>query len=157
MAPTARTHLTSYQYFDSSLARAAVVFCEMIFVLLKKCAKCKRLIPYGKAYCPECEVKAQEKKKERQQKSNSKYDKNNRNGRSREFYKGTAWKALSASYMQEKGYKCERCGAIATQVHHKNYISTPEGWKHRLDKSNLEALCLKCHNAEHDRFRTRKG
>ena len=63
---------------------------------------------------------------------------------------------LSARYTQDKGYKCEVCGAMATQVHHKKAIQNPDGWDRRLDYNNLELLCTRCHNARHDRFKRRR-
>ena len=72
------------------------------------------------------------------------------------FYNGMEWRTLSAKYTQDKGYRCEVCGAMATQVHHKKAIQTPEGWELRLDYNNLELLCTACHNDRHERFKRRK-
>ncbi len=43
---------------------------------------------------------------------------------------------------------CGRCGAIATEVHHKVPI---EAGGHRFDYSNLESICGPCHRAHHSR------
>ena len=67
------------------------------------------------------------------------------------FYKGKAWRKVSAAYMASQNYICERCGKPATICHHKTWlngknVNNPEI---ALSFDNLEALCLDCHNAEH--------
>ena len=128
-------------------------------MLLKSCNRCGNLIPYGSAYCSECapivqaerEARMAESKKE----SNKRYNKT-RDPKYVRFYNGVEWRMLSARYTQDKGYKCEVCGAMATQVQHKKAIQNPEGWDRRLDYNNLELLCTRCHNARHDRFKRRR-
>lgn len=69
----------------------------------------------------------------------------------RSFYKGKAWREVSALYMSSKAYICERCGAVATICHHKKYI-TPQNINDpaiTFNMDNLEALCQECHNLEH--------
>lgn len=130
-------------------------------MLIKQCAKCGKYIPYGKAYCSDCEKfvyeEREKRKNESRKKYNKTYDSNKRNERSKKFYASREWRMLSARYLQIKKYRCERCGNIATQVHHQEYITTSKGWEQRLDINNLEALCLDCHNAEHKRFNHNKG
>ena len=67
------------------------------------------------------------------------------------FYKTRNWEICRDGYMREHDYLCERCGAPAKIVHHKQYI-TP-GNIHdpsiTLSWDNLEALCQTCHNLEH--------
>lgn len=48
---------------------------------------------------------------------------------------------------ERAGWKCERCGrCLPLQAHHKVYRS-----KQRRDSTDaLEALCLDCHNREHE-------
>lgn len=53
--------------------------------------------------------------------------------------------------MSSKNGICERCGAPARIVHHREYI-TPENINDpdiTLNWDNLEALCQDCHNKEH--------
>lgn len=67
------------------------------------------------------------------------------------FYNGRAWKRTQAAYMASQHYVCERCGNLARIVHHKTYI-TPQNINDlniTLSFSNLEALCMDCHNKEH--------
>lgn len=124
-------------------------------MLLKECNRCKNLIPYGHTYCSKCEIIVNEikeqKQKEYKRKCNRRYNKK-RDPKYIRFYRSMDWKRLSAKYMQDKGYRCEECGAIATEVHHKIAIQTEQGWDMRLDYNNLELVCIKCHNKRHNRF-----
>jgi len=67
------------------------------------------------------------------------------------FYSSKAWHKTRYSYIVSKGGLCERCGAGAKLVHHKNYI-TPDNindYTVTLNHNNLELLCQDCHNLEH--------
>jgi len=44
---------------------------------------------------------------------------------------------------------CERCGKIATVVHHKQEVADRPDL--RLDIGNLESLCFGCHEIHHNR------
>ncbi len=124
-------------------------------MVLKDCARCKRLIPYGKKYCKGCEgimaAQLDAPANESRQLYNRRYNEK-RDPKFTRFYHSAAWRTLSAVYMQKKQYKCEGCGKIASEVHHKIPIQTDEGWKLRLDENNLKLVCKRCHNKEHDRF-----
>lgn len=128
-------------------------------MLLKACNRCGKLIPFGSAYCNECkpivEAERLNRIEESKKKSNKEYNKK-RDPKYVRFYNSIEWRTLSAKYNQDKGYRCECCGKIATQVHHKKPIQTPEGWQHRLDYDNLELLCTDCHNKRHDRFKKKE-
>lgn len=67
------------------------------------------------------------------------------------FYHSQQWRSTQRAYMISKNYICERCGKVASIVHHKTYI-TP-GNIHdpniTLNWDNLEALCSTCHQNEH--------
>lgn len=71
------------------------------------------------------------------------------------FYNSADWKRMSAAYIQDKAYRCEGqgCSRVATEVHHIKPIQTAQGWPLRLEWSNLMAVCIRCHNKEHNRFR----
>ena len=116
-------------------------------MLLKQCARCKKLIPYGKTYCDECQrtVDSQPKRGRARPK-----------GRDTRFYSSKEWKTLSAKKLQDTRYKCERCGKIATEVHHIKPIQTKEGWGRRLDYDNCMSVCVRCHNHYHGRFKQKK-
>lgn len=127
-------------------------------MLLKACNRCGNLIPYGSAYCKDCtpiiEAEREARRLEAKKEGDKRYNKT-RDPKYVRFYNSVDWRSLSARYAQDKGYKCERCKLMATQVHHKKPIQTPEGWELRLDYDNLELLCTQCHNDEHDRFKRR--
>ena len=71
------------------------------------------------------------------------------------FYASARWRKCRASYLSEHPI-CERCEkvgivSVAEHVHHKMEL-TLENYKDpevTLNPDNLEALCFKCHNAEH--------
>lgn len=124
-------------------------------MLLKACNRCGNLIPYGTPYCKECTPIVEAEREALRLEGNRRYNKT-RDPKYLRFYNSLDWRTLSSKYTQDKGYRCEECGKIATQVHHKKAIQTPEGWELRLDYNNLELLCTVCHNKRHDRFVKRK-
>ena len=128
-------------------------------MLLKSCSRCGNLIPYGSTYCSRCrpivEAEREARLLESRRKSNRRYNKT-RDPKYVRFYNSLEWRTLSAKYMQDKGYRCESCNSMATQVHHVKAIQTPEGWELRLDYDNLELVCTSCHNDRHKRFVKRK-
>lgn len=128
-------------------------------MLLKGCPRCGNLIPYGATYCEACKpiVEAQRAAyiEASKKASNKRYNKT-RDPKYTQFYNSKEWRILSAKYTQDKGYKCELCGKIATEVHHRKPIQTDQGWTMRLDYNNLELLCVDCHNKRHNRFRRRE-
>ena len=73
-----------------------------------------------------------------------------------QFYKSSAWRKTAQTYLQSRGYLCERCLARgihkpAALVHHKTHISpdninVPEI---SLSWDNLEAVCRECHAELH--------
>ena len=128
-------------------------------MLLKSCCRCGNLIPYGATYCNTCKPIVEAEREARmlasKLESNKRYNKT-RDPKYVRFYNSTEWRTLSAKYTQDKGFRCEKCGAIATEVHHVKAIQTPEGWERRLDSDNLELLCKACHNERHERFKKRQ-
>lgn len=127
-------------------------------MLLKSCNRCGNLIAYGSPYCEDCtpivETERKVRLSEYRRESNKRYNKR-RDPKYLRFYNSVDWRTLSAKYSQDRGYRCEQCNAMATQVHHKKPIQTPDGWELRLDYGNLELLCTQCHNDRHDRFKKR--
>ena len=130
----------------------------MITILLKSCGRCGRLIQYPNTYCPDCKPYMDriiaERKAQQRKRAGQKYNKK-RDPKYMRFYSSNEWRILSSKYRQDKGYKCECCGRIATEVHHVQPIQTDDGWERRLDYNNLKLVCLECHNKEHDRFQTK--
>ena len=131
--------------------------------LVKPCPRCKRLIPQGWAYCPDCkpiaEAERQAKQERRAEYLQKKYNKRYNLRRSqedpkyRQFRNSKPWKATSKAKLQSIKYKCEArldgCQRTACEVHHIKPLKTPEGWDKRLEGENLEAVCGSCHNGRH--------
>lgn len=68
------------------------------------------------------------------------------------FYNSAAWIKCKNSYIKSVHGLCERCGEPGDIVHHKVYIS-PSNINNpdvTLNHDNLEYLCRKCHNKEHE-------
>lgn len=127
-------------------------------MLLKACNRCGNLIPYGNTYCEKCRPIMKELREaqrlESRRASNKRYNQK-RDPKYVRFYNSSEWKILSRKRLQDDGYKCVKCGAIASEVDHIIAIQTPEGWERRLDYDNTRSLCLSCHNAKHERFKKR--
>jgi len=74
------------------------------------------------------------------------------------FYKSKAWVvARNIKTSATKG-KCERCGAVGEEVHHKIRLTVENvsDTSISLNQENLELLCRDCHNKEHDRFKKKE-
>lgn len=76
----------------------------------------------------------------------------------KQFYLSKTWRDTRKEYLKSVGCLCERClkktpaqYRPAKIVHHKTYLTDDNlyNYKISLDFSNLEALCLDCHNDEH--------
>lgn len=68
------------------------------------------------------------------------------------FYKSKRWQRCRDAVMSERHYICERCGRPAVILHHKHYltegnVTDPDV---ALNPSNLECLCMRCHDLEHN-------
>lgn len=124
-------------------------------MLLKSCNRCGTLISYGGVYCSVCvpivEREREARRRERGLESNRRYNKT-RDPKYGRFYNSTEWRVLSRARLQGDGYRCVKCGKIASEVDHIKAIQTPEGWELRLDYDNLQSLCIACHNEKHERF-----
>ena len=70
-----------------------------------------------------------------------------------EFYNSTAWKQCREAYKHKVAYLCERCGAPGVIVHHKIRVTaeTIKNPEVLLNFDNLELLCMRCHNKEHEK------
>ena len=71
--------------------------------------------------------------------------------RYRRYLQSDAWKTKRKAVLQAAGFRCRRCGAPATEVHHETYKRI---YKERM--SDLTALCSKCHETVHTRTPKRK-
>lgn len=125
-------------------------------MIMKPCPRCKRMIPYGPAYCKDCTpiVQAElEAIKERNLKKKQQQYNSRRDPKYLTFYRSKDWKRQSRAKLESVQYKCEArlngCQTYAVEVHHIKPIQTPEGWDKRLEWENLEAVCTSCHNGRH--------
>ena len=123
-------------------------------MLVKNCAKCKRLIPYGSAYCPSCEAEIDAQRAKRKA-ENARRGALRRDPKYKRFYDSKPWRLLSAKRLSVDKH-CAFCGKPAAEVDHIIEIQTPEGWAKRLDWSNTRSLCTVCHNKRHNRFQKRR-
>ena len=72
------------------------------------------------------------------------------------YYNSKQWKNLRNKYITDHPL-CEEClikgrSVEAQQVHHRKpffWLSPKYRWYALLDESNLESLCIKCHNDKH--------
>ena len=128
-----------------------------IRMVMKPCPRCKRLMPYGQAYCQDCAPKARaelEAIKERNLKKKMQLYNSRRDPKYLTFYRSADWRRQSRAKLESVQYKCEarlsdKCQLYAVEVHHIKPIQTKEGWDKRLDWDNLEAVCTACHNGRH--------
>ena len=61
------------------------------------------------------------------------------------YLKSDEWKHKRRLIMEYYKYKCQSCGDDATDLHHKTYNNI---FKEKFE--DLEPLCRKCHNKEHN-------
>lgn len=71
------------------------------------------------------------------------------------FYASTLWANARGYALKRDRYVCQRCGAPATMVHHKVYLteSNIRNLNITVNPDNLESLCEECHRLEHDEQR----
>lgn len=126
-------------------------------MLVKACPRCKKLIPHGLSYCPDCAPIAaadrEEAREYRIEKLRQKYNKEynaKRDPKYSAFYRSKPWRVTSRSKLIACEYKCEAglegCTRLAVEVHHIKPLKTPEGWEQRLEWDNLMGVCINCHN-----------
>lgn len=128
-------------------------------MLLKACNRCGNLIPYGRTYCDKCAPIIEEVRAKRADRSRKESDRRynaKRDPKYQGFYNSKGWRVLARKRIQGDGYKCVKCGKIATEVDHIKPIQTAEGWALRYDWNNLQSLCVDCHNKKHGRFKRRR-
>lgn len=127
----------------------------------KLCPRCGKLISWGKYYCDDCKTLAEYELAQKRELNRAavqrNYNQSKRNDKYIKFYHSKAWRVTSKAKLSSVNYRCEICGAIAVEVHHKKPIQSDGGWELRLDNNNLIALCIKCHNKQHDRFKNKNN
>lgn len=70
------------------------------------------------------------------------------------FYKSETWKLAREIKIRTANGRCERCGGIGIEVHHRHRLTVEnvEDTSVSINPENLELLCRVCHNEEHKRF-----
>ncbi|MET4560765.1 5-methylcytosine-specific restriction protein A [Lysinibacillus parviboronicapiens] len=93
---------------------------------------------------------------------NKRYDEEERDPEVTKFYNSAAWKKARKLALLRDRYLCQNCFSQkrfqnAELVHHIKEVK--DEWDLRLELSNLECLCHRCHNQKHNRhanYRKRK-
>jgi 5-methylcytosine-specific restriction endonuclease McrA len=153
-----RGHLLSQGFGLLESATRTRFYLEGWIMILKLCNKCGKPCAYPAKYCGVCLPGVLAAKEARDAEVKAKADKAynaRRDPKYVQFYRSKPWRMLSARYMQDHTWRCEKCGGLAVEVHHKQPIQTPEGWERRFDVTNLMAVCVDCHNKEHKRFQSK--
>jgi len=72
------------------------------------------------------------------------------------FYKSDTWKLARELKFRQNNGRCERCGGVGQEVHHKVRlnIDNVSDVGVSINPANLELLCKDCHNKEHNRFKS---
>ncbi|MFJ7183809.1 HNH endonuclease [Lysinibacillus xylanilyticus] len=75
------------------------------------------------------------------------------------FYKSKEWMDLRLDALKRDNYECQLCKEAgryhkAESVHHMKEVKTHPHLS--LILSNLQCLCIKCHNEVHDRLEVEK-
>jgi 5-methylcytosine-specific restriction endonuclease McrA len=75
------------------------------------------------------------------------------------FYKSDAWKLAREIKIRQAGGRCERCGGVGEEVHHRKRLNVDnvKDVSVSINPENLELLCKECHNKEHKRFNKEKS
>ena len=114
------------------------------------CAKagCVELIPFTDKYCEvHIEVGNDKRKEQARVYSKSRYDNDPTYQR---FYNSAAWKRVRDNVMRDWDYTCRLCwerdGIYTRAVLVDHIIEVRDDWDMRLEYSNLQPLCTKCHN-----------
>lgn len=65
-----------------------------------------------------------------------------RDGSQEAFYQTVYWKLVREAIYRRDSYQCRRCGEVAEQVHHLNYLHRGED---HFYPENLVSVCRRCH------------
>ena len=78
----------------------------------------------------------------------------------KDLYKSKAWRTVRQNIINKQGGLCSRCRKAPVYiVHHKIHL-TDENYQEldvALAEENLEGLCKRCHNLEHNPSSTVRG
>ena len=96
---------------------------------------CNKLIPFNERYCGKHKTYINSRYNDERQRNNPEYVR---------FYKSKEWLKARNTVLLENDFLCCKCGRQAALVDH--IIPTKVDWTKRLDKENLQPLCIQCHN-----------
>jgi len=71
------------------------------------------------------------------------------------FYRSTEWRKLLASIIKARGRQCEACGSIDGRLIGDHIVERKDGGA-ELDPSNVQLLCLPCHNKKTAREKAKR-
>ena len=71
------------------------------------------------------------------------------------FYTSPQWRALVREIKRERGNWCERCGSTNRVIG--DHVCELKDGGAALEASNIELLCIGCHNAKTHRARARRA
>jgi 5-methylcytosine-specific restriction protein A len=68
----------------------------------------------------------------------------------RKFYNSYKWQKQRKYKLELENYRCNRCGGLAVDVHHKITLTNKNvnDFNISMNLDNLECLCRDCHNKE---------
>ena len=75
------------------------------------------------------------------------------------FYKSDEWKIARSMKIAAAAGRCEKCGAVGTEVHHIKHL-TPDNIDDpsiTINQDNVILLCNEGYNKEHHRFEGSKN
>ena len=75
-------------------------------MITKPCARCRKLIPYGKRYCDTCAPIVAAETEEQKKRANRRYNKS-RDKNLEQFYNGKRWRITSKKYL-DRHPKCQK-------------------------------------------------
>ena len=71
------------------------------------------------------------------------------------FYSSTAWRALRAAVVKERGNRCEECGSTPSRVYLDHIVELRDDGE-PLERSNLMLRCGSCHTRKSGQARARR-
>lgn len=107
------------------------------------CAKCRTKWKMSESSrCPKCSDEWRKNK-------TKEYDKKYRDKESNKLYQSKEWRDLRQEVIIRDGFKCVECHApigVRPKDHAVDHIIEVKDGGAKLDKNNLQLLCVSCHN-----------
>lgn len=118
---------------------------------LYKLCGCGKKIPYGQVRCDECQIKYEERQKER----HKEYKANRNDKKEQQFYKSKEWEAVKKIVKQRDHGLCRLCLeehriTYYQTVHH--IVEVKEDFRLALNPNNCICLCERHHQQVHREY-----